>query len=122
MPIPQKRKDEKQGDYMGRCMEFMKDEKYPQKQKVAICLNTYSNPKKKTEANTLEIDFTEQILKMKEQKMQEAAKKQETTSQPVVEPSPAPTHNAVTAPEQAVINPVSNITENKTEEPKTEVK
>jgi len=28
MPIPQKKDNEKQGDYMGRCMEFMKDEKY----------------------------------------------------------------------------------------------
>jgi hypothetical protein len=118
MPIPQKKKNEKQGDYMGRCMEFMKDEKYPQKQKVAICLNTYSNPKKKSSANTLEIDFTEQILKMKEQKMQEEAKKQENTiqPQPVVQPVVTPTHNAVTAPEQAVVDSTKNIPENKTEE------
>jgi hypothetical protein len=50
MPIPQKKKNEKEGDYMGRCMEFMKDEKYPQKQKVAICLNTYRGPQKKAKA------------------------------------------------------------------------
>jgi hypothetical protein len=122
MPIPQKKKNEKQGDYMGRCMEFMKDEKYPQKQKVAICLNTYSNPKKKSSANTLEIDFTEQILKMKEQKMQEEAKKQENAIQPqpvvqqVAQPVTTPTHNAVTAPEQAVVDSTKNIPENKTEE------
>lgn len=127
MPIPQKRKDEKEGDYMGRCMEFMKDEKYPQKQKVAICLNTYRNPKKKSSANTLEIDFTEQIIKMRDQKMQEEAKKQEAAvqqhvDQPVVQPAPAPIHNAVTAPEQAVVDSTKDISENKTKEAKTEVK
>ena len=64
MPIPQKKDKEKQNDYMGRCMEFMKDEKYPQKQKVAICLNTYSNPKRKSKANEIEVDFSEDIKKM----------------------------------------------------------
>ena len=59
MPIPQPRKDEKQGDYMGRCMEFMKDEKYKQKQKVAICLNTFSAPKKKAKAE-IELDINNQ--------------------------------------------------------------
>jgi hypothetical protein len=58
MPIPQPKDKEKQADYMGRCMEFMKEEKYPQKQKVAICLNTYSNPKsKKSKANEIEVDI-----------------------------------------------------------------
>ena len=47
MPIPEKKDNEKQNDYMGRCMNFMKNEKYPQKQKVAICLNTYNKPKLK---------------------------------------------------------------------------
>jgi hypothetical protein len=56
MPIPQRKDKEKQADYMGRCMEFMKEEKYPQKQKVAICLNTYSNPKKKAKAE-IELDI-----------------------------------------------------------------
>jgi hypothetical protein len=77
MPIPQKKDKEKQNDYMGRCMEFMKDEKYPQKQKVAICLNTYSNPKSKSKANEIEIDFSEDIKKMnklKEIKVEEAPK------------------------------------------------
>jgi hypothetical protein len=64
MPIPQPKDNEKQTDYMGRCMDFMTDEKYPQKQKVAICLNTYSNPKKKAKANEIEIDFSEDIKKM----------------------------------------------------------
>jgi len=77
MPIPQRKDKEKQNDYMGRCMEFMKDEKYPQKQKVAICLNTFSQPKKKAKANEIEIDFSEDIKKMnkeKEIKIEEALK------------------------------------------------
>lgn len=84
MPIPQKKKNEKEGDYMGRCMEFMKDEKYPQKQKVAICLNTYRGPQKKAKAE-IEIDFSEDIRNMKK----EEAK---------VEVTIEPTNNAVTAP------------------------
>lgn len=56
MPIPQKKKNEKEGDYMGRCMEFMKDEKYPQKQKVAICLNTFRGPQKRANAE-VELDI-----------------------------------------------------------------
>jgi hypothetical protein len=63
MPIPSKKDNEKQADYMSRCMDFMKDEKYPQKQKVAICLNTFSQPKKKAKANEIEVDFSEDIKK-----------------------------------------------------------
>lgn len=59
MPIPNPKKNEKQNDYMGRCMEFMKDEKYPQKQKVAICLNTFSKPKNKAKAE-IELDINNQ--------------------------------------------------------------
>lgn len=92
MPIPSPKDNEKQDKYMGRCMEFMKDEKYPQKQKVAICLNTYSNPKKKSKANEIEMDFSEDIKNMK--------KKEEATL--------APTNTAVTAPAPEI----------KTEEPK----
>jgi hypothetical protein len=116
MPIPQKKDKEKQNDYMGRCMEFMKDEKYPQKQKVAICLNTYSNPKKKSKAaerNGIEIDFTDKIKEIKEKKAQEEASKQakvepvveqkNETPAPVVEikveaPIVEPTNTAVTPP------------------------
>ena len=116
MPIPQRKDNEKQADYMGRCMEFIKDEKYPQKQKVAICLNTYSNPKKKSKAadrEGIEIDFTDQIKQIKEKKAQEEASKQAQV-EPVVEkkieaPAPVaeikveapvvePVHTAVTAP------------------------
>jgi hypothetical protein len=129
MPIIQPKDNEKQNDYMGRCMEFMKDEKYPQKQKVAICLNTYSNPKQKSKAaerNTIEIDFSDQIKQIKEKKAQEEASKQ-VEVEPVIEkkvetPVPVaeikveapviePAHTAVTAPTEAV-------NEVKLEEPK----
>jgi hypothetical protein len=81
MPIPNPKDNEKQNDYMGRCMDFMKEEKYPQKQKVAICLNNFKGPKKRSKAE-VEIDFSEQIKNMhkKEVKIEE------------------PTHTAVTAP------------------------
>ena len=120
MPIPQKKNKEKQNDYMGRCMEFMKDEKYPQKQKVAICLNTYSNPKNKSKAadrNSMEIDFTDKIKEIKEKKAQEEANKQ-VKVEPVVEqkietpvpvaeikveaPVVEPVHTAVTPPAEIV--------------------
>ena len=71
MPIPQKKDKEKEGDYMGRCMEFMKDEKYPQKQKVAICLNTYRGPQKKAKAE-VELD-----IKNPDLNIQNNSKKQE---------------------------------------------
>lgn len=138
MPIPQKKDNEKQDKYMGRCMEFMKDEKYPQKQKVAICLNTYSNPKKKSKAadrNGIEIDFTDKIKEIKEKKAQEEASKQAKV-EPVVEqkietPAPVaeikveapvvePVHTAVTAPAE-VVNEVKTEeapTQEKTEEVK----
>jgi hypothetical protein len=124
MPIPNPKDNEKQNKYMGRCMEFMKDEKYPQKQKVAICLNTYSNPKKKSKAadrNSIEIDFSDKIKEIKEKKAQEEASKQVKiepvieqkieTSVPVAEvkapeaPVVEPVHTAVTAPVE-VINEV----------------
>lgn len=60
MPIPQPKKNEKQNDYIGRCMHKIGKEKMPQKQKVAICLNTYNNPKEKAKAGT-EIDFSDKI-------------------------------------------------------------
>ena len=120
MPIPQRKDNGKQADYMGRCMEFIKDEKYPQKQKVAICLNTYSNPKQKSKAaerNTIEIDFTDKIKEIKEKKAQEEANKQAKV-EPVVDkkieaPSPSteikveapvvePVHTVVTAPVPAL--------------------
>lgn len=64
MPIPNPKKNEKQNDYMGRCMEFMKDEKYQQKQKVAICLNTFNRPKNKAKAE-IELDIKNPDLNIK---------------------------------------------------------
>jgi len=63
MPIPQPHKNEKQNDYMGRCMHKINQDnpKMPNKQQVAICLNTYNNPKKKAKANEIEVDMTEDI-------------------------------------------------------------
>lgn len=121
MPIPQPKNNEEQKDYMGRCMEFVKEEKYPQKQKVAICLNTYSNPKKKSKAadrNGIEIDFSDKIKEIKEKKAQEEADKQ-AKLEPVIEqkieipvpvaeikveaPVAEPVHTAVTAPAEAIV-------------------
>ena len=63
MPIPQPKDNEKQNDYMGRCMHKVNKDnpKMENKQQVAICLNTYSNPKKKVKANEIEIDMSEDI-------------------------------------------------------------
>jgi hypothetical protein len=98
VPIPEKKDNEKQNDYMGRCMEFMKDEKYPQKQKVAICLNTFGQPKKKSKANEIEIDFSEDIKKMNKQK---ETKVEEV---PKIEVKPEQESNtAVTAPPEVKI-------------------
>jgi DNA-binding ferritin-like protein len=66
MPIPQPKDNEKQNDYMNRCMHKVNKDnpKMENKQQVAICLNTYSNPKKKSKANEIEVDFTEDIKNM----------------------------------------------------------
>lgn len=79
MPIPQKKDNESQNDYMGRCMHFLNKEgetPRPQDQKVAICINTYNNPKKKNSKAEIEIDFSEQIKnmnKLQEVKVEENA-------------------------------------------------
>lgn len=93
MPIPQPKDNEKQNDYMGRCMHKVNKDnpKMENKQQVAICLNTYSNPKKKSKAE-VEIDFSEQIKNMnkEEVKIQDAPKIEAKIEEP--------THTAVTAP------------------------
>ena len=81
MPIPQPKDNEKQNDYMGRCMHKLAEDKMPNKQKVAICLNTYSNPKKKSKAE-IEIDFSEDIKNMNK----------------AVEPEVQATNNEITTP------------------------
>jgi hypothetical protein len=108
MPMPQPKDNEKQNDYMGRCMDFLSKEERtnrPQKQKVAICLNTFNAPKKKTKGASVEIDFSDKIKEMKEKKAQELAKKEESIKieEPKVEVKVEPTHNAVTAPVESVI-------------------
>lgn len=66
MPIPQPKDNEKQNDYMDRCMHKVNKDnpKMENKQQVAICLNTYNNPKKKSKANEIEVDFSEDIKNM----------------------------------------------------------
>jgi preprotein translocase subunit SecD len=122
MPIPQPKDNEKQNDYMNRCMHKVNKDnpKMENKQQVAICLNTYSKPKEKSKAadrNSIEVDFSDKIKEIKEKKAQEEADKQ-VKVEPVVEekieaPVAEPVHTAVTAPAE-VINEV------KIEEPKIE--
>jgi hypothetical protein len=100
MPIPQPKDNEKQNDYMGRCMHKVNKDnpKMPNKQQVAICLNTYSNPKKKSKANEIEMDFSEDIKnmnKVEEIKVQEAPKVEAKVEVKTEEP----TNTAITAPE-----------------------
>ena len=95
MPLPDPKDNEKQNDYMGRCMHFLNKKgemKRPQNQKVAICLNTFRGPKKKSKAE-VEIDFSEQIKNMnkREEIKTEAAPKIEVKTE-------EPTNTAVTAP------------------------
>jgi hypothetical protein len=95
MPIPQRKKNEKESDYMGRCMTFLNKEgetPRPQNQKVAICLNTFRTPEKKAKGE-IEIDFSEEIKNMnkpKEVKVEEAPKAELKVEEP--------TNTAVTAP------------------------
>jgi DNA-binding ferritin-like protein len=94
MPIPQPKDNEKQNDYMGRCMHKVNKDnpKMENKQQVAICLNTYNNPKKKSKAE-VEIDFSEQIKNMNKQqeiKIEEAPKIEAKIE--------VPSNTAVTAP------------------------
>jgi len=70
MPIPQPKPNEKQADYMGRCMHKVNKDnpKMENKQQVAICLNTYSNPKsKKSKANEIEVDMSEDIKNLSQE-------------------------------------------------------
>jgi hypothetical protein len=131
MPIPQPKDNENKNDYMGRCMHKVNKDnpKMENKQQVAICLNTYSNPKKKSKAadrNGIEIDFSDKIKEIKDKKAQIEAEKQMKT-EPIIEqkienPAPVaeikvetpvsePANTAVTAPAE-VVNEV------KVEEPK----
>ena len=48
MPLPSKRKNEKENEFMSRCMsdDIMKKEYKDNKQRVAICLTQYRSRKK----------------------------------------------------------------------------
>jgi DNA-binding ferritin-like protein len=112
MPIPQPKDNEKQNDYMGRCMHKIAEDKMPNKQKVAICLNTYNNPKKKSKANEMEIDFTEDIKNMnKQQEVKVEAPKVEAKIE-------APANTAVTAPSPEIQSEAVKIEVPKTAVPK----
>jgi len=92
MPIPQRKKNEKESDYMGRCMHFLNKDgetPRPQNQKVAICLNTFRTPEKKAKGE-IEIDFTEEIKNMNKPKVEEAPKVEVKVEEP--------NNTAVTAP------------------------
>jgi len=123
MPIPQPKDNEKQNDYMGRCMHKVNKDnpKMENKQQVAICLNTYSGPKEKSKAadrDGIEIDFTDKIKEIKEKKTQEEASKQ-IKVEPVVEQkieTPAP------AVEIKVKAPVSESTNTAVTPPAPETK
>lgn len=113
MPIPQPKDNEKQNDYMGRCMHKIGKEDRPQDQKIAICLNTFRNPKKKAKANEMEIDFTEDIKNMNKQqeiKTQEAPKVEAKIE--------APANTAVTAPAPEIQSEAVKIEVPKTTVPK----
>jgi hypothetical protein len=95
MPIPQPKKDEKQNDYMGRCMHKVNKDnpEMENKQQVAICLNSFKP--KKSKANEIEVDFSEDIKKMnkvQEIKVEEApkieAKVEEANNTAVTAPAP----------------------------------
>lgn len=59
MPLPSVKKNEKESQYMQRCMTFLGDEKRPQEQKVAMCLTTFRNAHKGSgeESVMAEADF-----------------------------------------------------------------
>ena len=56
MPIPNPKKEEKESDYMGRCMPAIKEEFTSQDQRIAVCLTTFRKGKEK-KAKAVEIDI-----------------------------------------------------------------
>lgn len=51
MPIPKPKKNEKQGEFISRCISAQSEENIPNKQKVAICFTTWKESKKKGKKN-----------------------------------------------------------------------
>ena len=54
MPIPNPKLGEKENDFISRCMDSLKKEDMPNKQKVAICYDQYKRAKK---SKAFEIDL-----------------------------------------------------------------
>jgi hypothetical protein len=110
MPMPKVKKGEKQNDYMGRCMhKINKDNpEMDNKQQVAICLNSFKP--KKSKANEIELDFSEDIKKMN--------KVEETSKTEVKVEEPNNTATTVPAPE---VKAEIKVEETKVEEVKAEV-
>ena len=66
MPLPSKRKNEKENEFMSRCMsdDVMKKEFRTNKQRVAVCMNQYQTRKKiKGEAK---MSYLEQQMNIKD--------------------------------------------------------
>lgn len=59
MPLPGVKKNEKEAEYMQRCMTFLADEKRPNDQKVAMCMTTFRNAHKSNSSDSImsDIDF-----------------------------------------------------------------
>ena len=56
MPIPNPKPNEKQNDFISRCMDSLREDDMPNKQKVAICYAQYRRAKK---SKAIEIDFND---------------------------------------------------------------
>ena len=56
MPIPNPKPKEKQNEFISRCMEALKEDDIPNKQKVAICYTQYRRAKK---IKAMEIDLND---------------------------------------------------------------
>lgn len=62
MPIPTPRPEEKQQEFVSRCISAIYDE-YGKEKSSAICFNTYREHKKKTIVKSL-IDNTIELIKL----------------------------------------------------------
>jgi hypothetical protein len=59
MPIPNPKPNEKQNDFVSRCMESLREDEIPNKQKVAICYTQFKRAKK---TKAFEVDIVETDL------------------------------------------------------------
>lgn len=59
MPLPKPEKNEKESDYMTRCVSFLANEDHSNEEKVSMCLTTFRSTDNKSQANIINsIDFT----------------------------------------------------------------